>query len=298
MKLRILLVALFLLGTINIAQAQVSGYDAKIKAAVEAGDYDKAAELKEKKAIKIKIDAAVEAGDYDKASQLKQQLNGEAVSKTKPVITAPKEAPSVEQKSATVVNKIESEKTIKERRSRLLKNGLNIELLIGSLRDNYSRNFGASFRIGTTWYFGSSKIWKPGVRLNFIRFGAYKGSDMLYNIDDGEYILDEYSWVLITPASVGFANVIEFGKNIGLEANLNFGASLIGKNSDYTGSTYFGVLINPEIKFRLGVLAVGLDYTFGRLRSSNNEDYREGYQYLVRDRLYTNILSLSIGAKF
>ena len=294
MKLRILLVALFLLGTINIAQAQVSDYDTKIETAVAAGNYDKAAALKEKKAIQKKIDAAVKAGDYDKANELKQQLNGEAVSKTKPVITAPKEAPSVEQKSAPIVKE--------KRKSQLLKNGTNIELLVGLLHEvnELDPSFGVSFRIGNTWYFGSGDVWRPGIRVNFIRLGLYSGTGLgEYNSLTNSYYEDKAVYFLVAPINVGFANVIDFGNNIGLELNLNIGTSFIYKSSDYYDDGYLGFQVNPEIKFRAGKFAVGLDYDFGKLKNTSFDVYDEDTSYYrYGETLNMNVLSLSIGAKF
>lgn len=61
----------------------------------------------------------------------------------------------------------------------------------------------------------------------------------------------------IAPANIGLINAFSFGGELGLEINVNAGFNAI---VDLTGSELFvGYLINPTVKFRYKLFAVGID---------------------------------------
>ena len=141
-------------------------------------------------------------------------------------------------------------------------------------------NISISFRFGNKWYFGSNEKWRPGLQVNWLRLGIY--------IDPSDPIS-----VLIGPKTfsllnLGYANAIKFNETMGLEANITGGLNFEIDLDDVNLNT--GIMINPEVKFRMNNLAIGFDY--GRIQgfenNNNNGNNKRDY----------NIFSLSIGAKF
>lgn len=187
--------------------------------------------------------------------------------------------------------------------SKLIKNGMYVESFAGVAATDFTDgNLGIGLKFGNVWYFGSSDFWRPGFKTVWFRMAGYFG-------EDGTTVQGSI-------LNVGFANIIEFKQNFGLEANINFGYNFIHDNNDnykdynqyYDDDVFWGggIMINPEIKFRYHILAIGIDFVF-----SNAINYDDHYNYnynnsdplfyynkeLRRETSFTAI-NISVGVKF
>ena len=98
--------------------------------------------------------------------------------------------------------------------SKLTKNGLFIDTFVGTATTDFSSaGIGGGLKFGNIWYFGSNDMWKPGFKTTWLRAGAYFG--------------DEKIKFQGTVLNVGFANIIKFTNEIGIEANLNAGYNVL-----------------------------------------------------------------------
>ena len=177
--------------------------------------------------------------------------------------------------------------------SKLIKNGMYIESFAGIASTDFSNgNTGFGVKLGNVWYFGSSDFWRPGFKTVWFRGSAYFG-------DNGSIVQGSI-------LNVGFANIIELKSNLGLEANINVGYNIVYSENDYIGGNDFtggGVMINPELKFRYNVLAIGLDFVFSKVIEYGNYDEDEGYvglgmHNLIKRETGLTAINLTIGAKF
>jgi len=196
--------------------------------------------------------------------------------------------------------------------SKLIKNGFYVETFVGTATTDYTDGTtGGGLKLGNVWYFGESDFWRPGFKTVWFRGAAYFG--------DNDVIVQG------SVMNVGFANIIEFKPNLGLEVNINVGYNVVyvdnERSYDYYNGSYNqtmysgdeftggGVMINPELKFRYDVLAIGLDFVFSKVNEYSDNYYDGGY-YNTNDPYYYNNLNnierktgltainLSIGAKF
>ncbi|PHS10732.1 MAG: hypothetical protein COA88_00140 [Kordia sp.] len=183
--------------------------------------------------------------------------------------------------------------------SKLIKNGFYVESFGGIVTTDFNKgDSGFGLKLGNVWYFGSSDLWRPGFKTVWFRGATYFG--------------DNGSTVQGSILNVGFANIIEFKPNLGLEANINFGYNIIYSENRYTGGSDFiggGMMFNPELKFRFNVLAVGLDFVFTKAREfGDDDDYDSYYDYnsntyinyndSIKRKVGLTAINLSIGAKF
>lgn len=269
----------------------------EINAAVEAGDFDKAAELKREREIREQIQAAIEAGDFDKAAELKAQLNGNTapakvsdetnntgdIGITKKTGTPKKKTATPDSKNAVRENKITS-------------NGVFIEALIGSANYQYAyyvdnpfgpENFvsgyenvsalAIGFKFGNKFYFGGKdNPFRIGLNVHWVELNALLGG------------FHEPS-VQIAVVNPGIGAAWAFNRSLGVEANLNFGFSslFIGDFEDQSGANQiggYGVGFTPQVKFRFRALAVGFESNI--LNAINIET------------MNSRIFGVTIGAKF
>ena len=191
--------------------------------------------------------------------------------------------------------------------SKLTKNGLFIDTFVGTATTDSSSSttfsstsgIGGGLKFGNIWYFGSNDMWKPGFKTTWLRAGAYFG--------------DEKIKFQGTVLNVGFANIIKFTNEIGIEANVNAGYNVLlsldnATYTDYYGNSYVdsnndfaggGIMFNPEVKFRYNVLAVGLDFVFSNITSFESEQFRSGTSsYYSTVKTGFTAINLTIGAKF
>lgn len=198
--------------------------------------------------------------------------------------------------------------------SMLIKNGFYVETFAGIASTDFNDgDTGFGVKLGNVWYFGSSNLWRPGFKTVWFRGSAYFG-------DNGPTIQGSI-------LNVGFANIIEFKPNLGLEVNLNFGYNLVYVENDksydyyngyYTETIYSndeftggGIMFNPEIKFRYNVLAIGLDFVFTKV-TEYSDTYDNDYYYnngpndpifynntnKIKRKTGLTTINLTIGAKF
>jgi len=184
--------------------------------------------------------------------------------------------------------------------SKLIKNGMYVESLGGIVSTDFNKgDLGLGLKLGNVWYFGSSDLWRPGFKTVWFRGSTYFG--------------DNGSTIQLSLLNVGFANIIEFKPNLGLEANINLGYNIVYSENRHTGGSDFiggGMMLNPELKFRFNVLAIGFDFVFTKAREYGNNDHNSSYyDYNSNTYIYTNnttlrrkigltAINLSIGAKF
>lgn len=135
-----------------------------------------------------------------------------------------------------------------------------------------SNSFTIGARISNKFYFDATNKWRTGIQISYLRFNMTFGT---YSNPIGS--------MFISPMHIGTANIFRINDHLGVEANLVSGLTMSDDN--VSGRTITGVSINPEVKIRYKLLALGIDYS----RTSqliNNPEHR------------LHQLSLSIGAKF
>ncbi|MCH2230847.1 MAG: hypothetical protein MK105_10925 [Crocinitomicaceae bacterium] len=137
-----------------------------------------------------------------------------------------------------------------------------------------------NFRIGHKWYFGQNERYRPGLQVQWMKFGIHVNPSQGY----GSYSL--------SPLNVGITNALKFNDRHGMEFNLTGGFSMLNFNpfvsfgsGDFEGET--GYTIGTELKYRFNILAVGLNYS--RINAGFNLD---------NNRHNLNVISLSAGIKF
>lgn len=143
-----------------------------------------------------------------------------------------------------------------------------------------------NFRIGTKWYFGAGEKWRPGLQVNFFRFGLLINNDPLESVFLGPKNF--------TICNVGMSNALKFNENIGMELNANGGYNLELYPDE--GTLAHGIAANAEVKFRYRRFGVGIDYThiFGI-----SVDPGFGGTYSPNDRPASyETIGVSVGVKF
>ena len=78
----------------------------------------------------------------------------------------------------------------------------------------------------------------------------------------GIYSVNQSSFLTVSLLNVGFVGTMKFTEVMGLEAALNTGLNIYNSFDSVNGvgnEATRGMLINPEVKFRYKVFAVGLD---------------------------------------
>lgn len=171
------------------------------------------------------------------------------------------------------------------------KNGFAIELLPGMAITSdpaFSEpSFGGALQLGSKFYFGSNEFWKPGLAINWLRFGVYSNSEA-----EGKHI----HFAMINP---GFTNVFTFKENIGLEANFFIGADVNYTESDKdtrTRPTAIGFAYTAEVKFRYKKLGVGINY-LGSAGGYLDDEEGSTYYHSAPPPI-NSFISLTIGVKF
>jgi hypothetical protein len=141
-----------------------------------------------------------------------------------------------------------------------------------------------NIRLGSKWYFGASDKWRPGLQVNYFRFGILIDPNAFESLIIGPKNF--------TICNVGMANAFKFNENIGMEVNVNGGYNLEMYPDD--GTVTHGIAANGDVKFRFRRLAVGIDYT--RIFGFSVDNFGGGS---TTDRAANyHIVGLSIGAKF
>lgn len=136
-----------------------------------------------------------------------------------------------------------------------------------------SNHFTLGFRLSNKFYFDLKPKWRTGIMLNWVRLGFSTG------ISNSQ----QNGFLQMAPVNIGTTNIIKLSENTAIEANFGFGANFSLDFKDETGT--ISMMLNPEVKFRYKVFAIGLDYTHSQLFGNQNEN-----RY--------NIASVVLGFKF
>lgn len=143
-------------------------------------------------------------------------------------------------------------------------------------RARSDRGAGLGFRMGSRFYFGNSTKYRPGMNLNYLRFQMF---------------LTQKTFLMsFAPIGLGFANLINFNDEMGLEVNFNVMINFLfpftrkdyrvgyfgdGDNAD----AYWGLIFGPTVKFRYKILAVGLDMGYSPLINLDEDSGPGNYTY-------------------
>lgn len=273
--------------------AQIQQIEIDIKAAAASGDYDKAAELQEKKATLIKIKEAVANGDYDLANKLK---NGNSNSSSSTTGNSEIKELEAQQKQAAANGDYDKAAEL-GRKIDALKNGSTVvqpSTTSDSNSGGRSRRPESERNNETESVSSGSSIMKRGFFLDIMpgygyytsdytglstfgyAFSARLGNKFYFGKSDfyrpGIQIVwgrlgfisssvPESFGIFFAPVNVGFTNLIAFNENMGLEFNYNMGIDLHGDGLA-TGSIPIGWVYNPTVKFRIHKFAVGIDILY------------------------------------
>lgn len=133
-------------------------------------------------------------------------------------------------------------------------------------------------RMGTKFYFGGPSNMAFGMNLNYARL-------MLGIVENTTYqVYDPY--LNFAPIGLGAAWAYHFGNGFGMEVNGDFHVTIYGNSGE--SDMNVGITINPNIKFRYKVLAIGFDLGYVNGRNLNN----------INGRGEMASYGLSVGAKF
>jgi len=144
---------------------------------------------------------------------------------------------------------------------------------------------GLAVRIGSKWLFGSSKRFRAGFQMTWVRFGLYSGR--YKNYYDYDYGYEErFVVVQLAPVNLGFTSILAFNDNMGIEFNYVIGFNVVA--GSYMETVALGFLHNPNVKFRLNRFSFGIDLTYGSFGLIDYEDIKFNH----------NSFSFIVGAKF
>lgn len=190
-------------------------------------------------------------------------------------------------------NETKLEKDKRKKKDVLTESGIFLDFLIGYGSRNLTVDFydfqqgtftystiqlnylNLSLQFGNKWYFGQREKWRPGLQVTWVRYNISIEPQDLQTIFSGPKNLSIVNF--------GMCNIFKFSENTGLELNFTMGVNVeVDFDYDYFGG---GLAFNPEIKYRMKNLAIGLNYS--RIQSLSSIE-----------RSNWDIISLSIGAKF
>lgn len=271
-----LLTLLLVLFVVNLSLAQsknkerLDEIDNLIEQAVEAGDYDQAAQLKKEKTIRLDIEKALADQDYDKAEELKSELERMENGQKNEAVREEKVEEKTQESNVRVA---ENNSEPSSEKQYIHKHGFAMDILL-QFNPGYT-GIGPAIQLGNKWYFGHGSFFRPGLQVLWGRIGFY---GMINSVYGGGII------PTIAPVNVGFCGAFSFNNKVGIETNLSMGLILTnrptttyvpgGYEYDYFYDTYtyvpgyydydteFGVGFNigPAVKFRYKYLAIGIDY--------------------------------------
>lgn len=162
----------------------------------------------------------------------------------------------------TPISAPEEDVKTKPRKDLIMKSGLSIEGIFGAAISSSPITYvSLNVKLANKWYFNKNDKWRTGLQVNWLRVGI--------NIDPSDFFL---SLILgpktFSPLNIGWANVFQLKENRGIETNITGGGTIGIDVLD--GFSMGGFSINPEFKYRLNKLAIGLDYMlFGDLENGN-----------------------------
>jgi hypothetical protein len=235
--------------------------------AIEKENYDAAAKYKKAITLKSELKNAVANEDWDKAAEIKSELN------------------DINFNGSSRNSDYSDNDGLRSSSDRdFMDGGFFLDGILGAglYRVNgvsSQPNFEMGFQLGTKWHFGESDYYRPGIQLTWFRMGFSKSpSDIDFSVH-------------IYPFNVGYASVIGFSDELGLEVNVNFGGgfNFILEQFPYDVDIQVGFHVNPNVKFRFGSFAVGVDVSM-----LNGPVVTDTYSSWATSNMY----SITIGGKF
>lgn len=238
---------------------------------IENEDYELAAKYKKAITLKTQLKEAVEEENWDKAAELKGKLNDIDFLSTS-------SAPS---KNDDYYSNNSGLRDFSDRE--FMEGGFFLDGMIGAgfLAANgftSDPNLAFDFQMGTKWHFGEGRVYRPGFQMTWFRLGLQKSPTSIY-----------FSTHLY-PINVGYASIFGFSDELGLEVNVNAGPGFNFILSQFPDAdVQVGLHVNPNVKFRYGSFAVGVDISM-----LNGPIVTNGGSLWFS----SNIYSLTLGGKF
>lgn len=126
--------------------------------------------------------------------------------------------------------------------------------------------YGFNLKLGSMFYFGQSdRKFRLGLDVNYLSlnlgFGGMQNSILPF--------------INFSVARPGILGTLTFKENMGMDFKVNGGLMLLISQNNPTPLPIAGYSVNPQVKFWINKIAVGLEYNFGRLPSEN-----VGYNHL------------------
>lgn len=273
MRVVVVLISLLIFSGVLLAQTsnadRLAQIETELDRAVDNGNFEKAARLKEEREIRRDIESALEAGDFEKAASLKAQLEGNAGNNPEPTQRPPQTNQPTQGSGISVDDspnqelRSEPAETAGEqsgRPNRITKSGFYLELLVGG--GGYShqlvRNFtgpAIAFNLGNKFYMGDkNRDIRFGLDMNWGSIGGIVNSGGFYG--GGAVHL-----AFVNP---GFTMGASFNDAIGIEANFYMGPSVMIYTDQIDSEVGGGLRFGPQVKFRYKVLAVGFEFRYTR----------------------------------
>jgi len=246
--------------------------------ALEKGDYDKAAKLKEEKTIRLEIEEAIINQDFEKAEKLKASLEAKSTDEEQ------------QPKETTQSTNPTSKKEIKPVEEASGKPGINSKNIyfymdfgigaatIDSFYSKYlysgtgispsTARLAIDLKIGTKFYFNAkdSKM-RIGLDVNWLSLNPQLGG----------YVAPALNLSILKP---GFAFAYSFNDKIGIDAAFNLGTNLFFHPDESIFAA--GLNLNPHVKFQMRKFCVGFEYQS---------------QLHLTDSFKTNMFALTAGLK-
>lgn len=142
--------------------------------------------------------------------------------------------------------------------------------------------FYIGYKAGNKIYFGSNEKFRSGIKLTWIRIGAYVTTDAAI-------------YIQTAPIGLGYTAVFAFTEEMALEAGMNLGPNFLMLPE--AELTYVGLMFSPEVKFRYKKYSAGLEYFYSGLTEiSSDLDGSNGALY--SSNTYFGTFNISIGIDF
>ena len=282
-----LIFSIFLIGFSfgqNQNKERINELDGLIQQAVDKGDYDKAAILKEEKTIRLDIDKAIAENDFEKAELLKAKLkklgsnNDESKQEATTVETNSND--KKEENVETVPQKSEKESSGKPAiNSKNIYFYMDFGIGAATLDTYYTKylistatassaRLAIDLKIGTKFFFNSNESkMRIGLDMNWLSLNPQLGG----------YVAPAVNISLVKP---GFAFAYSFNEKMGVDAAFNLGTNLFFHPDESIFAA--GLNLNPHFKFQISKFCVGFEYQA---------------QLHLTDSFKTNMFALTAGLK-
>lgn len=227
-------------------QIRLDQIETEINAAIEKGDYDTAAKLKEEKTTRLDIEAAIKNQDFEKAEKLKASLNTESAESIK------KEPSNTPTKPTKLTDGKESKPDVYSNGIMGKKRGYffaDFSPAGFSTFQNYSSfgsiHYALQVKFGSNFYLNSntSKA-RVGIGVTWMSVAP------MFRVGS--------SFINLSPLKPGFVFGYAITDKIGIDAGFNFGTNF--QIDPYNDWTVIGLNFNPHLKLIINKFTLGFDY--------------------------------------